>query len=648
MKNSNSLDFDAMSVGITNLVASLLARSGNIDLLVRNIPKILLAILVKHYLAETATIVALGSSLSWSCASLLYSRKSFNGRDRLESKIITELNEVIGSSCSINMFPIFVTMKGYQCDLVYFKPVHGRYVDELIIRVTESYNQEQEHNGPKSMYFNYTNNYRPATYSTMFPSRNYLRLETIVKKHLNACDLTRNYRVLGLLIDGQSGLGKSSFADYAVSQGLVPSVYRANLSYHLCLSIEPDIIFQRIFFDTISDHPSIYLIDDIDGYIDYHIEISYQKLSHPKVSKRDHAIRVKTDFLYLLLSILELSGLSTSCIVIFCCNNFDKIFEDVDMTHIRSIYNRFVRVKFEEVDCGELINYLKFYNEMFRGSEIYVEEDELKEIVSKIPQNVSLTYRQLGQISMVALYNPENIVERILELDSEKVDVKVEVTSHEDEIEVDVEEVKKIEEKDAKKIKTKKKLDVHQKSPMELHSGLLPDEIDPSKLVEIYECYSCTFTTISRKNLCSCRACLEGEYTRGSNGQIEIMCHYCRTGETYEDYIPPYLESDWKEKSNNLHNIIGKMENMAEMVDTTDQDRKLIYVSLFDFMSKDQNMSLINSPNMRGVRFNSIIMEIRAFTCRERPFVSANAAFFETLLRKVRLDSTVNDETLVF
>jgi hypothetical protein len=129
---------------------------------------------------------------------------------------------------------------------------------------------------------------------------------------------------------------------------------------------------------------TIFVIDEIDKYIDYRMAIEYEnEKKNSYVSKgpeqelpplktfEEFKCLAKTTFLYDMLSILERDGLGYSVIVIFCSNNFHSVFEGVDLTHHQSLYKRFMKVKFDECDHAEIINYLLHYNESFKGTEYY-------------------------------------------------------------------------------------------------------------------------------------------------------------------------------------------------------------------------------------------------------------------------------------
>ena len=62
------------------------------------------------------------------------------------------------------------------------------------------------------------------------------------------------------------------------------------------------------------------------------------------------------------------------------------------MLYFGFLFSRFSRVKFNKCDKEDAVGYLKFYNQMFKKTRHYVDEEELDFITSEIDENLSITY----------------------------------------------------------------------------------------------------------------------------------------------------------------------------------------------------------------------------------------------------------------
>lgn len=713
---------------IASFVSNLLLKSTSSESwrqlffdLIRSVPKIILAILIKHYLANTQNVVSFLKQTSWTYISAAsYTVVEFDKREPLNGFVLTQLTDTINDGEIKNLLPIYYEVNGNRIILKYFRPAHHKFVSEILARAQIAFDENRARSAATtSIYCRYDDRYKVATVSEMFPSRNYRRLEGVVERYIRVSNLTKAYRVLGILINGIPGLGKSSFADYITTKGVVPKVHRADLSSRLSLNTEPGQLFDRIFFDISIAEDSIFMIDEMDKYIDYYVDSSYERLPAPaegqkKIAKKDHVKRIKTDFLYTLLGVLERSGLPASCIVVFCSNNFNTLFDGLDTTHFQSIKDRFVQVEFNEIDKEELVDYLNYYNDKFVGTELSVSQEVMNGLKERIPDDLQITYRRINQISTLASYDPVAIVDKVLSYhrsgspifnlgciadqdefedseDKELVQIvdNLELVHADPESDSDSEEADAVSKDDEIKANSEGDIEVKDESDLDseeakddpkddqdkddsdsdsdelvssesddnsscmpvtpsipsyekalvLHSGFLPDETNPDKFVNFYLCNSCTFACIEAKNLCNCRICAASETVKLTNRFFQITCHYCLTKEEYTDYIQPYVGEDFYDRNLQFVVVIQSYLDAAKKHNNINE-KKLIVVSLFDLIAKDQNMEVLNS---RGGCFSSFhvaafIKKILEFAVIHPGFLSANSAFFETLLRKVRLD----------
>src|SRR5690606_24273036 len=97
-------------------------------------------------------------------------------------------------------------------------------------------------------------------------------------------------------------------------------------------------------------------------------------------------------------------------VFIFCSNNFETIFDGVDMTHFASLKRRLVNVKFERCDKLELIEYIEYYNLKLKGSQWYYPSGKLSGILEKIRPDLSIPYYILSDTLMLSEHNMEKFV----------------------------------------------------------------------------------------------------------------------------------------------------------------------------------------------------------------------------------------------
>src|SRR5207302_10033747 len=123
-------------------------------------------------------------------------------------------------------------------------------------------------------------------------------------------------------------------------------------------------ILERFYHGIQPTTSTMFVIDEVDKYLDYRIKIGYDQLKERKSKEKVENVTIQTfeeyqqqekiTFLYHMLSILERDGLEHPVIVIFCSNNFHSIFEGVDLTHYESLYDRFLKVNFGKCHFQEI------------------------------------------------------------------------------------------------------------------------------------------------------------------------------------------------------------------------------------------------------------------------------------------------------
>lgn len=295
-------------------------------------------------------------------------------------------------------------------------PTHRKLIQNIDEEASrDKSEQDDAKNRKKTIYKKLNGNkftYEDSNASHLFPSTNYTNLVKIIKTHNDISRLVQSYSVLGILIDGEPGLGKTKFADFASESKIIPNIYKVDMT--TLLEHPFNDILQKVYHQIDIINNTLFMIDEIDKYIDYRIKFQYNQLKNNKEpitqSYHEYYLLTKNTYLYDILSILERDGLLHSVVVIFCSNNFKSVFQGVDITHHKSLYDRFVKIKFDLCDHDEIIRYISFYNDKFINTEYF---HDIKTISNLLKPDIAITHRTLHHISIESKYNPIDMVNRI-------------------------------------------------------------------------------------------------------------------------------------------------------------------------------------------------------------------------------------------
>ena len=105
-------------------------------------------------------------------------------------------------------------------------------------------------------------------------------------------------------------------------------------------------------------------------------------------------------------------------IVIFCSNDFQSIFikdELWDALIDRLFYFQFNRLKKKDV-CG----YIRFVNNLFTG-DMKIADDKLEDIISRAPENINITFRELEKQCTIKKYDFEKVLKTITNIKEQKL-----------------------------------------------------------------------------------------------------------------------------------------------------------------------------------------------------------------------------------
>lgn len=260
---------------------------------------------------------------------------------------------------------------------------------------------------------------------TLFPSKNYTRLVEILQNHFEFSKLTKSFRTLGILLDGEPGLGKTDSLDFLATSRVCGEVLKIDMTKIL------DKDFSTIVSSAFSGRKSeelVILFDELDKYIDYQVRKAYrahctereEKKAQP-ISSEEFVVHFKQDFLYELLSLLETTYHTHGLVILFCSNNFDTIFDGVEITHFQSLKKRFLRITFERCNAEELKDYLRYLNDKFCDTKWYLEEDDLERELNLIRSDLLIPYRQLCHLHIMSCYNIRSFITALNEWKNEEI-----------------------------------------------------------------------------------------------------------------------------------------------------------------------------------------------------------------------------------
>ena len=389
---------------------------------------ILLMLAIKHYLSKTEEIInPIKNFMKTIFFSLFYrtvTYKDGNGTTLDDMKISIIDNTRIDNIIINKYLPIYHVDNDNSCELYYVKYIHDSFEQDINEDAEKQYNdlisRSKKNMGGNIFKVERDLVVRPTYPSTLFPSDNYINLNNCVSKFIKVCKINKSYNVLGLLVDGEPGLGKTKFSDFAVVQGDLKKVIRLDMT--IVKDTMFDTIINKIYTDPSLESSTMFVIDELDKYIQYRIDKTYYELQDKNVNNKkvdgnteiaipsieDHTKRMKLNFLYSILSILEKDGLKAPCIVMFCSNNFDTIFEGIDEKHFKSLKDRFTNFRFNRCEKDEIIRYLTYYNNNFKGTEFY--EENIQILVKELRNDISITYRSLNHISIKKAYDIKSII----------------------------------------------------------------------------------------------------------------------------------------------------------------------------------------------------------------------------------------------
>ena len=352
--------------------------------------------------------------LDWLFTPLIYRKYRFDmSKVSVENCLANRLKRLTKADETIdlknNYLPIYFYQQSEYGVLMMVPILHSAFYREQLQLAEQDYQEYLEANNVNiSVCKTVTSNtYKPKV---LFPSSNYVNLLSLVKNHFDVCKLLNSYSTIGILLDGEPGLGKTDSLDFLARHKVCDEVLKIDMTTQL--HHEFDKIISTIFQIMGLNTSKVILIDELDKYLDYRVSKSYTELKDDnKPDYVDYKVTYKQNFMYELLGLIEGKDGNKNIVFIFCANNFKTIFEGLDITHYQSLYDRFLKITFNRCDATEFAKYCQYLNDKFKGSKWY--RQDLDQLLSTIKSDLSIPYRHICQESIKANYNIANLITNV-------------------------------------------------------------------------------------------------------------------------------------------------------------------------------------------------------------------------------------------
>ena len=398
-----------------------------ISLITGNFGKILLMFVIQYYLKNTSKIPEFLFSFF---RSIFYRKIKLDMMSRnTELYTARRLENNIEKEKEYNCFPLYFHKDKQYGIFEYIPVIQSRYYYEVKELAKSDFKEHVEKSSKIRTDFQNLNEKRIIP-KKLFSSWNYLHLNEVISSYFQIAEMTEIYSTKGILINGEPGLGKTGCVDYLASLNSYQDIIKIDMTTQLEVSFD-DIIKQILKKKMES---VIILFDELDKYLSFNIRNEYDKMKNSILQKegdkleiagivtpwKEYVISRKERFLFELLSILENNFFIKGAVFIFCSNNFDTIFEDVNPVHFHSFKKRFLPIKFNRCQKKELKEYLRFYNSKFEGSKWYRSSDILEKEMDKLKEDISITYRDISDLNISSCYMVEKFIHSINEFIEEK------------------------------------------------------------------------------------------------------------------------------------------------------------------------------------------------------------------------------------
>jgi hypothetical protein len=353
----------------------------------------------------------------------------------LETKLYVQNNNIKGDPYFlVNSVPLYcLKHSSNEYKIEYLPIIHSTYLARLNETIKKAESTVEQ------IFFYKLLNGKNVEITNLFPSRNNRRICDIVSTFFEVSKATRCFFTLGILINGIEGIGKTESLSYIISQGACDKGILINMNKNLDISF--DEILKKIFSFPSGGRNVIY-IDELDKYLDYYLKNEYRKASIPPAKvkkeeskteesfepppKEDFMQSKKEEFLMKLLGLIETRYFKDGVVFVFCANNFNTIFEGVDMKHFRSVYKRIHKIHFQECDAEEFKEYCRWYNKILSPiPRLNISQENLEKCLENVREDLCIPLREVFFANVESSFQIEkfvHIVNKWVEEDLTKID----------------------------------------------------------------------------------------------------------------------------------------------------------------------------------------------------------------------------------
>lgn len=236
-------------------------------------PRIIFIVFIKHYVSNTGVLIStIKQLITWLITDgykyLIYKKITYQLGSGTVGQFL--LQKIKPSIDNIYGFPRY-TFKQSSGELIINKMrfVNHLDLDSCFNQAMYDQSEYQESFKKKTKISKLTDDLKFVVSHplTLFPSNNYKRLGKIVYKYIEISNRTKYYMPLGILLDGEPGLGKTKFVDYLSESGVIDHIYKCDMTMHLNKTFED--IIKMFYHDIILKGPTVFMIDEIDKYLDF-------------------------------------------------------------------------------------------------------------------------------------------------------------------------------------------------------------------------------------------------------------------------------------------------------------------------------------------------------------------------------------------
>lgn len=357
--------------------------------------KIMGLMTLRNYIVKPVKLFNHLAILNWYTAgTLLYKTVSLDITDKTTIDYFLAWKFVPYSAVQdINGWPFYVEKLTDQMIIHYNRLNHADYFDQLYQAAVREY----EKYILRTTYWVFSKKiitgvaverYITQPYHAVFPSTNYLQVQTILENYVQTNQLTQQYNPAVLLINSDSDYDQTNMGQFLAMAKIFYNIYKIDMRKFLNLT--PAEIFWQSFSNILIDETTLFIFNDLDKYW-YNLE---QQEQGEELQEQQ-----KIEFQNLLLTVIERNNQTKPLAIIFCATNWDML--------DAAWKSRCISINWGRCDREEVCNYLRFYNEKYKDTKYH--EPQLETHLLRLPE-LEISFRELTHLG---IQNGNNMIKII-------------------------------------------------------------------------------------------------------------------------------------------------------------------------------------------------------------------------------------------